>query len=470
MDNFNSNIQNEEKNTWTCPKCGTVNTGRFCTSCGTPRPQPQAAELQPTGSVETTTVSTAPSHGQPEKPKNKNKKQKRAGSGMSLLLAAVIGAGCGFGGGYLATKTFGSSENTAVVYTEAPSTSQSVSVSSSNGDSLTIQEIAAKASPSVVEIATEATTTTYGMFGGTYTTEAAGSGVIITADGYIITNAHVIENATSITVTTYDGTSYDATLVGSDEKSDIAVIKIDATGLTPATIGDSSTIQVGDTAVVIGNPLGTLGGTVTNGIISATNREITINNETMNLIQTNAAINSGNSGGGLFNGDGDLIGIVNAKDSGTTSSGATIEGLGFAIPINEAMDVAEQLIEYGYVTDRATIGVTLQTLTQDTGNYKAGLYIVSVIEGSGAEAAGLQVYDRITAADGTEVSSYTELSKILNTKSVGDTITLTIERNGETFDVDVTLTGALQTSDTSSSSSNSGSNASPTEPSSDMMP
>jgi serine protease Do len=449
MDNFNSNVQNTENKTWTCPKCGTVNTGSFCTGCGAPRPEQQAAEQPQAASTGST---ASPAVVRPAASK-KPKKQKRMSSGMSLLLAALIGAVCGFGGGYLATKTTGSSEGTTVIYTEAASTSQSVSVSSS-GDSLTIQEIAAKASPSVVEIVTEATTTTYGMFGGTYTTEAAGSGVIISADGYIITNHHVIEGATSITVTTYDGTSYDATLIGSDEKSDIAVIKVEATDLTPATIGDSSTIQVGDTAVVIGNPLGTLGGTVTNGIISATNREIVINNESMTLIQTNAAINSGNSGGGLFNGDGDLIGIVNAKDSGTTSSGATIEGLGFAIPINEAMDVAEQLIEYGYVTDRATLGVTLQTLTQNTGNYKAGLYIVSVVDGSGAQAAGLQVYDRITAADGTEVSSYTDLSKILNTKSVGDTITLTIERNGETFDVDVTLTGALDTTTSSGSSSN----------------
>ena len=168
-----------------------------------------------------------------------------------------------------------------MIYKEAAteqSNGSGSSVSSSSSE-LTTQEIATKASPSVVEIVTEIKTTTYGMFGGSYTSEAAGSGVIISSDGYILTNNHVIEDATTIKVTANDGTEYDATLVGTDSKSDIAVIKVEATGLTAATIGDSSTIQVGDTAVVIGNPLGTLGGTVTNGIISATDRELTINNE-----------------------------------------------------------------------------------------------------------------------------------------------------------------------------------------------
>ena len=308
---------------------------------------------------------------------------------------------------------------------------------------LSIPDIAAKASPSVVEIRTEVTQKSYGLFGGSYTSQAAGSGVIISKDGYIITNNHVVENASSITVTTYDGTTYDAKLVGTDKKSDIGVLKIEADNLLPATIGDSSTIQVGQTAVVIGNPLGTLGGTVTDGIISAASRELTINNESMTLIQTNAAINSGNSGGGLFDGNGNLIGIVNAKDSGTTSSGATIEGLGFAIPINEAMDVAQQLIASGYVTDRATIGVSLQTLTSDYGEYPAGLYIASVVPDSGADKAGLKPYDRIIGADGNDVSDYTALSRILQAKKVGDTIRLTIVRDDQQMDIDVTLGNSI---------------------------
>ena len=369
------------------------------------------------------------------------KKEKKNHPVLVVLLSAVLGTSGGALGAYLVTSNNASSKQVIVYQDTNGITTSNTSNTANSG--LSIKEIAAKASPSVVEINIEGQTTGYGFFGGTYTTQAAGSGVIISKDGYIITNNHVVEGATSITVKTSDGTEYAATLVGTDSKSDIGVIKVEADNLTPATIGDSSTISVGDTAVVIGNPLGTLGGTVTNGIISATDREISINNETMNLIQTNAAINSGNSGGGMFDANGNLIGIVNAKDSGTTSSGTTIEGLGFAIPINDAMNVAKQLIESGQVTDRPTIGVTLQTITKDYGNYKAGLYIADVSKGSGAEAAGLQPSDQIVGADGTEIASYTELSKILRNKHVGDILTLTIVRDGEQMDVDVTLTGAL---------------------------
>ena len=369
------------------------------------------------------------------------KKEKKNHPVLVVLLSAVLGTSGGALGAYLVTSNNVSSKQ-VIVYQDTNGVTTSNTSNTANSG-LAIKEIAAKASPSVVEINIEGQTTGYGFFGGTYTTQAAGSGVIISKDGYIITNNHVVEGATSITVKTSDGTEYAATLVGTDSKSDIGVIKVEADNLTPATIGDSSTISVGDTAVVIGNPLGTLGGTVTDGIISATDREISINNETMNLIQTNAAINSGNSGGGMFDANGTLIGIVNAKDSGTTSSGTTIEGLGFAIPINDAMNVAKQLIESGQVTDRPTIGVTLQTITKDYGNYKAGLYIADVSKGSGAEAAGLQPGDQIVGADGTEIASYTELSKILRNKHVGDILTLTIVRDGEQMDVDVTLTGAL---------------------------
>ncbi len=370
---------------------------------------------------------------------------------ITTRIFATIGKGalaalCGIGGAWFYTSH--SNGGKVVVYqTSQEGTSKTTSVASAdNGQGLTVSEAAAKAAPSAVEIQTEVTTQSYGMFGGTYTTNTAGSGVIISKDGYIITNNHVIEGAQKITVTTQDGTQYDATLVGTDEKSDIAVLKVDADALTPATIGDSSTISVGDTAVAIGNPLGTLGGTVTDGIISATSRELVVNNESMRLIQTNATINSGNSGGGLYDGNGNLIGIVQSKDSGTTSSGATIEGLGFAIPINDAMDVANQLIQNGKVTDRATLGVYLQTLTAPQGNYTAGVYITDVIDGSGAQAAGLKAYDKIVAADGTEIATFPNLSAILKDKKPGDTVDLTIERDGKQMQVTVTLTGTLDTS------------------------
>ncbi len=370
-------------------------------------------------------------------------RKKRNNSAMTILICCILSLLCGFSGGFIATKLFGSS-GTSVVYTTAdPGTSTPSNMSTSSG-TMSLQQIAAKASPSVVEILVESEQESgWGPFGGSYTAQGAGSGVITSADGYIITNHHVVENATKITVTLFDGKEYEAELIGSDKKADIGVIKINAENLVPATIGDSSKIQVGDTAVVIGNPLGTLGGTVTNGIISAASREVVINNESMEVIQTNAAINNGNSGGGLFDGNGNLIGIVNAKDSGVTSSGSTIEGLGFAIPVNTAMDVADQLIQYGSVTNRATIGVYLQEVGQKTGRYEAGLYITDIIAGSGAEAAGLQSYDRIIEADGTPISSYTDLSKVLRDKKAGDILDLKVDREGETKEFKVTLTGTI---------------------------
>lgn len=380
----------------------------------------------------------------------KPKKQKRNHNFLTVIVCMILSLACGLGGAWIGVKYFGGSSSstasTGITYSSEESPSSTTTVASNDdGTGLTTSEVAAKAAPSVVEIVTEVTSTTYGMFGGTYTSQAAGSGVIISSDGYIITNNHVIEDATSITVTTYDDQEYTATLVGTDSTSDIAVIKIDATGLVAATIGDSSKIQAGDTAVVIGNPLGTLGGTVTDGIISSPSREMVINNESMELIQTNAEINSGNSGGGLFDGNGNLIGIVNAKDSGTTSSGTVIEGIGFAIPINTAMGVAEELMQYGEVVDRATLGVYLQEVTSSYYNYTPGLYITGTVDGSGAEAAGLKAYDRIVSADGNEISSYSDLTKVLRDKSVGDTMSLTIERNGQQMDVQVTLGASAST-------------------------
>ena len=376
--------------------------------------------------------------------KSSNRRNRGAHPAAVIAASAAVSMLCGVGGGWFAATHIGNANQT-VVYQTVESSNVSPVTSAAGQTGLTIAQVAEKASPSVVEIVTEITQQSYGFFGGTYTVPAAGSGVIISSDGYIITNNHVVEGATKMTVTLYDGKEYEATLVGTDEKTDIAVIKIEANGLTPAVIGDSSTLKTGDTAVVIGNPLGTLGGSVTSGIISATSREITIENESMELIQTNATINSGNSGGGMFDGNGNLIGIVNAKDSGTTSSGALIEGIGFAIPINTAMDVANELMQYGKVTNRPTIGIYLQQLTSDTQNYKAGLYITDTITGGGAEAAGLQAYDRIIAIDDQEVASYTDLSKYLRSKQPGDVVTLKIVRNDQEMEFNVTLTGTLET-------------------------
>lgn len=385
---------------------------------------------------------TGASYAQPYKTKSK-KSNSTLILILSMLLSLLIGLTSGIAGGWLAARRY-ASEQSAVVYQASDSPTVSPVTNMNSESTMTIADVAAKASPSVVEVTVKGTVQTYGFFGGTYQSEGAGSGVIITDSGYIVTNNHVVEDADEYTVTLFDGRTYEAQLIGTDEKSDIAVLKIEADNLTPATIGDSSKLQVGDTAIVIGNPLGTLGGTVTDGIISATSRELVINNQPMNLLQTDAAINSGNSGGGLFDGNGNLIGIVNAKDSGTTSSGALIEGLGFAIPVNYAMEIADELITNGRVTNRATLGVYLQDVSSDYGGYKAGLYITDIIAGSAAEQAGLRSYDRIVSADGTEVSSYAELSQILRDKKVGDTMELTIERDEQMLNFTVTLTGSLE--------------------------
>lgn len=363
---------------------------------------------------------------------------------LIIVLSAFISLLCGLGGAYFAI-THLQNQSTIVYQSTDNSNVSSVVADGSYGNSFTITDAVTKAAPSVVEIKTESELTSYNMFGGTYIAEAAGSGVILSEDGYIITNHHVIEDASTIKVKTYDGKEYDATLIGTDKLSDIAVIKVEASGLKAVTIGDSAKIQAGDIAIVIGNPLGTLGGSVTDGIISSPSREITISGEAMNLIQTDAEINSGNSGGGLFNGNGNLIGVVNAKDSGTTSSGATIEGIGFAIPINYAMEIAEDLIANGKVSNRATIGVYLQELSNSNEKYSAGLYITDTIKGSAAEKVGLHPYDKIAKVDGIEIKAYTDLSKILRNKKVGDIITMTIVRDGTEIDFDITLTGTIDT-------------------------
>ena len=226
--------------------------------------------------------------------------------------------------------------------------------------------------------------------------------------------------------------------MGSDSVADIAVLKIEATGLTPAVIGDSSDLAVGEEVVAVGNPLGTLGGTVTNGIISALNRQITVENNEMSLIQTNAAVSPGNSGGGLFNANGELIGIVNAKSDSTEA-----EGLGFAIPINTAVEVAQELIDNGYVA-RPALGVTVlniqdQQTAMQYGVDAYGVYIAQVNEGGAAEAAGLQVGDRIVSIGDKAVSSSSDLTSYIRSLNVGDTVTLQVERDDTLMSVDVTL-------------------------------
>lgn len=381
-------------------------------------------------------------------PSPEQKPRKEPSPYMTKKMGAVVMALCilaagsaGFTGGVLVNGTQSGAGQT-VLNSDGSSTTSvqhtALNVSSNTaGENLTVSQIAAQTANSVVEITTEATS--YDMYMRQSVSEGAGSGVILTGDGYIVTNNHVIDGASKITVTLKDGTSYPAALVGTDSKGDIAVIKIDASGLQPAVIGDSSELQVGDLAVAVGNPLGQLGGTVTDGIISALDRQIDLDGKTMTLLQTNAAINPGNSGGGLFNSKGELIGVVVAK-----SSGSGIEGLGFAIPINTAKDLIDQIMEYGYVKGRIDLGMT----TVDVSNAQVammyrlsstGVYIDEVTQGSNAEAAGFRSGDRILSFNGEEISSASDLTQALQNCQVGDTVEIIIVRDGQKYSGSLTL-------------------------------
>lgn len=369
-----------------------------------------------------------------EKEVNKIKKEKKKNpfyKTTAFILSASLSLSLlgGYGGASIALKQQSSTNTPTLQQSNLTHTNNSAST-----ETLSVSGVANEALKSVVEIRTESVTSDQYMQ--QYTSSGAGSGVILSQDGYIATNYHVIDGANTITVREYDGNEYKATLVGSDEKTDLAVLKIEATGLSPVTFGDSSSLKVGDTAIAIGNPLGELGGTVTTGIISALDREIQINNETMTLLQTNAAINPGNSGGGLFNANGELIGIVNAK-----STGEAVEGLGFAIPSNIAKTIIEDLMSDGYVSNRPYLGVSLQDQTNQYGFNKSStsVYIASVVANSAASKAGLTSGDQIVSVDGQEVSSASEVKTIINQHSANDTIEITIIRNNQQKTVQVTL-------------------------------
>lgn len=305
-------------------------------------------------------------------------------------------------------------------------------------------QIVEMSAPSVVGIDTIITATTnsfwYG-YGQSYEVPGSGSGVILTEDGYIATCAHVVDGAKSVKVTLNDDTSYDATIVGTDSKNDIAIIKIDATGLVPAVVGDSQTLTVGSEVIAIGNPLGELRGTATAGIISATNRTIEVEGQAMTLIQTDAAISPGNSGGGLFDATGKLIGIVNAKVSDSRA-----EGLGFAIPVNSVLDEISDLLNYGYVTGRPYLGVSTQDVTLRSRSgmwyYSDGtrcVLVEKVMPGSAAEAAGIQSGDLILKLEDEQITSGDALSGAISAYKPGDKATLTIQRDGKESTVEVTF-------------------------------
>lgn len=305
------------------------------------------------------------------------------------------------------------------------------SLQSTTRNKLTIDEITSKNADAVVEIMT----TTGG------TSEGAGSGVIVKSNGYIVTNYHVIDGATTIAVRLHNGKSYSASVVGYDEQTDIAVLKIDATKLNAVTIGRSSKLSVGDLAVVIGNPLGKLGGTVTSGIISAKDRKIELENRTRTLIQTDASINEGNSGGALFNGRGELVGIVVAKGSGTG-----IEGLGFAIPIDSVASSIDDIIEHGTITGKPMAGISIydgSVKDKSTGKSSAAVLIAEV-NGSNAKVAGLKTGDQIVSIDNEKISTAEGLISAIQSHRIGDTIKLGIIRDGEELTISVKLQSSAE--------------------------
>ena len=391
---------------------------------------------------------------QPEKPKKAPKQHDgKAGRRVlaAVLVVVVVAAGClitGFSVENRLEKQYQESlsqmneqisDLQKQITSAAKDSGSSVSGSPvASGDSLTPGQVYAQNVNSVVTITCTVQTRTYGQ---TATGTSSGSGFILTSDGYVVTNYHVIENATAITVTTHDGTEYPATVKGSDSNNDVAVLKVEATDLPPVTLGSSDDLVTGDMVVAIGNPLGTLSATQTVGYVSGKNREVTTDNTVINMIQTDAVINPGNSGGPLFNMRGEVVGITTAKYSGTTSSGASIEGIGFAIPIDDVQGIIGDLQNLGYVTG-AYLGVTVQDMDSDVASrygLPSGAYVASVVSGGAADRAGIQAKDIITALGDTEVTSMTSLTRALRNYKAGDTTTVTVYRGGQSLNLTITL-------------------------------
>ena len=396
---------------------------------------------------------------EPQKPK-KQKKNHTTLKLVALVLAVAIVAGAG---GSVLTNVIGnlSARNAeqqeeaaepAMADAEVPEGEQDMGsytlvssplpekLPSNTGDkSLSRSEVYAMNVNACVGIATQITTNVWGQ---TASASVAGSGFILTEDGYVVTNNHVVEDATSVTVKLYDGQEYEAQIIGTDAMNDVALLKIEASGLQAVTVGNSDELSVGEEVIAIGNPLGELTFTMTAGCISALDREINTDGTPINMMQTDAAINSGNSGGPLFDMNGNVVGITTAKYSGSTSSGASIEGIGFAIPINDVMDIIYDLQEYGYVKDRAYLGVTVRDLndsTAQTYGLPVGPMVQSVSEGSCAEKAGVQQGDIIIGYEDKTIESYTELVAALHHSKAGDTVKLTVFRAGAQLDLTVTL-------------------------------
>ena len=380
------------------------------------------------------------------------KKKKKKGTARFLIIAlcfSLFGITLGAGGAILvnhyANQEEPEADQTQQLTVMVEGIREMVEIETIQIDTskeLTAAEVYAVNVNSTVGITTSVTTNIWGF---QTTSAASGSGLIISTDGYILTNYHVIDDADSITVSLFDGTTYDAVLIGYDESNDIAVLKVDADNLPPVILGDSDNLNVGDQVLAIGNPLGELTFSLTSGLVSAMDREVTLSSSvSMNLIQTDCAINSGNSGGALFNMYGEVIGITNAKYSSSSSSEASIDNIGFAIPVNSIRSIVESIIEKGYIAS-PYIGISVLDVSEEMQMYgiPAGVAIQAVTEGSPSAAADLQTGDVITAVNGAAMDSST-LVDFVGSSSIGDQITLDLYRQGETITVTVTVGEQIQ--------------------------
>ena len=361
-----------------------------------------------------------------------------------VLACAIIGTGCGFGGAAL----YRSSTRQTVTLQQSDRAPVTVSVKQVDGQTkMEPAEVYASTVNSVVSINTTATAGT-NIFGQTVETASAGSGFIISSDGYIVTNYHVVKGATSVKVTLYSGDTYDATVIGGDSDYDVAVIKINAGGLPAVTLGNSADVNVGDTVLAIGNPLGELTFSMSQGIVSCCDRAINVDGTPFNMIQVDASINPGNSGGPLVNLYGEVVGIVSAKYS--SYSNTTVEGLGFAIPISDVQAIITDIIENGQVTGKAYLAIKAGTMTEQMAaqydiDITEGVFVYSTESGGAGEKAGLQLGDVITKLNDTAITSMTDLTMAKKSYKAGDTVTLTVYRSGEYITLDLTFDQQPQT-------------------------
>ena len=399
------------------------------------------SETAPGAPLQTGPFDSQPNHGGGQPPVQEMKPVKKNRIGLKItalaLCCALLG---GAVGGSVAWAVGHGTSGTSINVSDR--TVSQVALQTVDGKTeMSDAEVYAANVNSVVSINVTGTSG-YNFFGQPVQTASAGSGFVLTEDGYIVTNYHVVGDANTVKVTMYNGDEYDAQYVGGDEDYDIAVIKVDATGLQAVTLGDSDTLNVGDRVLAIGNPLGELTFSMSGGMVSSVNRAINVDGTPFNMIQTDTSINPGNSGGPLLNSYGEVVGIVSAKYS-STSSQETVEGLGFAIPINDVISMVKDIMTNGYVTNKPYLGITPGTMNAQLAaqfryDIDRGVFVYSVEEGSAADQAGLQMGDVITKIDDTEVNSVEELNAAKKQYSAGDTAVLTVYRGGETITVEIT--------------------------------